>query len=91
MVRRVSKNGAVWEKPPYTEEEERDFYRRVGGGPKTVVHRPAPAPEVPPPALISPGDKSQVVNAGEAKTRHRSEAPTVASSRWPAPRGVGVI
>jgi hypothetical protein len=45
MARRMDKLGGFYHEPPYTKEEEMDFYRRVGGGPNTVVHRPAPAPE----------------------------------------------
>jgi hypothetical protein len=44
MVRRVNKDGYGWHEPPYTKEEERDFYRRVGGGPKVVLHAARPVP-----------------------------------------------
>jgi hypothetical protein len=43
MVRIVNKDGSAFHEPPYTWEEEQDFYRRIGGGPKTVLHAP-PAP-----------------------------------------------
>ena len=37
MVRRYSDDGkSWWNEPPYTEEEELDFYRRIGNGPVTV-------------------------------------------------------
>jgi hypothetical protein len=50
MVRVVNEEtGAVWHKPPYTWEEEQDFYRRVGCGPVAIV-RPAPQPRPSPPA-----------------------------------------
>jgi hypothetical protein len=45
MVRRMDKLGGFYHEPPYTKEEEMEFYRRIGGGPKTVVHRPASAPK----------------------------------------------
>ena len=38
--------GGGWHEPPYTKEEEEEFYRRVGNGPVTIVkgpHRPTPA------------------------------------------------
>jgi hypothetical protein len=41
MVRIKIEGGGYFHEPPYTPEEERDFYRRIGGGPVTVVHRPA--------------------------------------------------
>ena len=37
----VKGNGGYFHEPLYTPEEERDFYRRMSGGPVTVVHRPA--------------------------------------------------
>jgi hypothetical protein len=42
MVKVYSKDGSrvLFEEPPYTWEEERDFYHRVSGGPITVVHAP---------------------------------------------------
>jgi hypothetical protein len=50
MVKVYGKDGTVlFEEPPYTKEEERDFYRRVGGGPKAVLHAPRPDPKAPPP------------------------------------------
>jgi hypothetical protein len=33
MVRKRDKKGAFYYEPPYTPEEEADFYRRVGGSP----------------------------------------------------------
>ena len=46
MVKVFNKAGKhIFNEPPYTEEEERDFYRRLGGGPKVIVHAPRPAPE----------------------------------------------
>jgi hypothetical protein len=48
MVRKVDKKtGAVWHEPPYSKNEEDDFYRRMGGGPITIVHGPRPAPQKP--------------------------------------------
>jgi hypothetical protein len=52
---RVKVGGGYFHEPPYTPKEESDFYRRIGGGPVTVVHRPAagktekPKPQKPPP------------------------------------------
>ncbi len=51
MVKRVAENGSIYHEPPYTAEEEADFYRRINnGGPITMVpsHRwtfavPSPA------------------------------------------------
>lgn len=33
-------NGAEMHEPPYTEEEELEFYRRIGGGPVSILHDP---------------------------------------------------
>jgi hypothetical protein len=33
MVTKISDNGGVYHEPPYTEEEEAGFYRRMGGWP----------------------------------------------------------
>jgi len=33
-------NGAEMHEPPYTEEEELEFYRRIGGGPVAILHDP---------------------------------------------------
>jgi hypothetical protein len=43
MVRKVSKFGGIYHEPPYTEEEERDFYRRFGRRVVAFI-RDAPAP-----------------------------------------------
>jgi hypothetical protein len=40
MVRKISDKGGVYHEPPYTEEEEADFYRRVGGGLVGILHAP---------------------------------------------------
>ena len=51
MVKRIAENGAEYHEPPYTPEEEMDFYRRIAGGPVTVVkqarrlHQRAPQPK----------------------------------------------
>jgi hypothetical protein len=45
MVKVLDKDGTVlFHEPPYTWEEEQEFYRRIGGGPKVVLHAPRPAP-----------------------------------------------
>lgn len=33
MIRKVNDQGFVYHEPPYTPDEEADFYRRVGKGP----------------------------------------------------------
>jgi hypothetical protein len=33
MVRKRDKKGGFYYEPPYTPEEEAEFYRRIGGGP----------------------------------------------------------
>ena len=56
MVRKVTPEGHVYHEPPYTKEEQDDFYRRVGSGPVTIVHgtrsprSPVPKPPEPPKA-----------------------------------------
>ena len=40
MVVKVDKHGNRIHSPPYTQAEEDEFYRRIGGGPVTVA-RPA--------------------------------------------------
>jgi hypothetical protein len=42
MVRKYTPNGTPYREPPYTAAEEAEFYRRVGGGPVSVV-KPAAA------------------------------------------------
>jgi hypothetical protein len=44
MVKVFDKAGKhIYNEPPYTWEEERDFYRAMAG-PKVIVHGPRPAP-----------------------------------------------
>ena len=53
MVRIVCPDGGVYHEPPYTWEEEQAFYRAMGNGPVTVLHRKAekePVKESSPPA-----------------------------------------
>jgi hypothetical protein len=52
MVTKFDKNGHPYREPPYTWEEEQEFYRRFGNGPITVVkgrpppeHRQKPKPK----------------------------------------------
>jgi hypothetical protein len=45
MVRVKCDDGGYFHEPPYTWDEERDFYRAMADGPRTVVHAPRPAPE----------------------------------------------
>jgi hypothetical protein len=37
VVRYVTKNGVTVTGPPYTEAEQQDLYRRIDGGPWTVL------------------------------------------------------
>jgi hypothetical protein len=41
MVRVKGSGGLYFHEPPYTWAEEQGFYRRVSGGPITVVRTPA--------------------------------------------------
>jgi len=56
VVRHVLKGGFKVHGPPYTKAEEAEFYRRNGGGPKTMFAPKAdkPAAPPPPPALDHP-------------------------------------
>ena len=45
MVTKYTPQGNPYQEPPYTAAEEADFYRRISGGPVTVVK---PAVAVPP-------------------------------------------
>ena len=57
MVKVYDKNGKhVMNEPPYTEAEEMDLYRRVGGGPVAILHAPkaAASPQSPPPPNVKP-------------------------------------
>ena len=54
MVRRRDKKGEFYYEPPYTPEEEAEFYGRVGGGPvaftrpsSTVAQPQQPKKEAP--------------------------------------------
>jgi hypothetical protein len=60
MVKRITDNGTVYHEPPYTWKEERDFYRRIGGGPITVLRGPPAKPSSEPPQQQQQGkDPSQ--------------------------------
>jgi hypothetical protein len=41
---KVKVGDGYFHEPPYTWEEEQEFYRRIGGGPKTLLHAPPPVP-----------------------------------------------
>jgi hypothetical protein len=41
LDRRLAEQFERGHEPTYTWEEEQDFYRRMGGGPKVVLHAPA--------------------------------------------------
>lgn len=58
MIKRIDERGGVYHEPPYTPEEEADFYRRVADGPVTVVKPPAAAePQDPAPQPPQPGEE----------------------------------
>jgi hypothetical protein len=40
MVSKQAENSEWYHEPPYTWQEQRDFYRAMSGGPVTVVHPP---------------------------------------------------
>ena len=44
VLKYITKNGVRYHEPPYTKEQEAEFYRCVGRGPITVA-RPAKATE----------------------------------------------
>lgn len=45
MVKVYDKHGDhVMNEPPYTEAEERELYRRMGGGPRAILHGQGAAP-----------------------------------------------
>jgi hypothetical protein len=41
MVRKLTKDGFAYHEPPYTQEEEDELYRRMGGG-IVAFTRPSP-------------------------------------------------
>ena len=45
MVRKTAENGLFYHEPPYTEEEELDFYARINHGPFTFLHGRPPSAE----------------------------------------------
>ena len=57
MVRVRDDLGGDFHEPPYTWEEEQDMYRRMGGGPVTILHAPRPAAATSEPILGSPSPK----------------------------------
>ncbi len=70
MAKIYNKDGVVvGHEPPYTEAEEDEFYRRVGGGPVSIIHAPKPAAG---PSLKSP--KPPRGNKSKAKMS-KSDAP----------------
>ncbi|MFZ4605741.1 MAG: hypothetical protein ACOYM5_05740 [Caulobacter sp.] len=52
MVKHYTNTGGVFHGPPYTEEEEREFYRRTSG--VVAFTRRAPAAASPEPTLQDP-------------------------------------
>ncbi len=48
MVTVYDKDGKpLYKEPPYTWEEEQEFYRRVGGGPKAILRSRRPGEKPP--------------------------------------------
>jgi hypothetical protein len=47
MVFRRDKKGGGWHEPPYTPEEEMEFYRRMNAGPQTIYRGPQKAADKP--------------------------------------------
>jgi hypothetical protein len=58
VVRYIAPNGSRMMGPPYTEEEEQDFYRRMDGGPWTVL-RSAKAPQTAEPGAAATNRQNQ--------------------------------
>lgn len=59
MVRVQAENGSFYHEPPYTPEEEADFYRRTGNGPVAILKdRDSPHGKAPPKASAAPTKKS---------------------------------
>ena len=58
VVRYVTKNGVTVMGPPYTEAEEQDLYRRIAGGPWTVL-RTAKTPRSADPEAAATNRQSQ--------------------------------
>ena len=50
MVKKINDKGGVYHEPPYTWEEEMDFYQRVGGATSLTIYHSTPpaAPQSPP-------------------------------------------
>jgi len=55
VLKYVTKNGMRIHEPPYTQAEEDEFYRRVGGGPITVARPASDRKEQTPKQQPSPG------------------------------------
>ena len=72
MVRKKTKTGAEYHEPPYTPEEDADFYRRVGGGPLAFT-RPGPPRPADPARLPGeqPGAKRQRSPRGTSRSQQR--------------------
>lgn len=53
-MRKRAENGSYYHEPPYTEEEELDFYKRICSGPLTILHGARPPAEKQPQPQKSP-------------------------------------
>jgi hypothetical protein len=63
---RVKSDDGYFHELPYTWEEERDFYRAMADGPKTVVHAPRPAPKTEEPKSPTPADRRKITTRANA-------------------------
>ena len=64
VVRYVTPNGSRVMGPPYTEEEKQDLYRRIAGGPWTVL-RSAKAPRTADPGAASTNHRMPTTSQSE--------------------------
>jgi hypothetical protein len=59
MVRRWTKDGKYcWDEPPYTKEEDDEFYRRTGNGPVAFTRPSGTATQQPPPPQSEPAPRA---------------------------------
>jgi hypothetical protein len=54
MVMKRTPNGTWYQEPPYTAAEEAEFYRRMSGGPVTILRPAPPKPSVAPKQKLPP-------------------------------------
>jgi hypothetical protein len=66
MVRKRTKFGGYYHEPPYTPEEDAEFYRRFGGGPIAFTR---PGPSHPAEPERSPEGRAANIKAPASKAR----------------------